>query len=267
MCPARFLVPRPPAALPLLLSGSLAARGASTLAARHQLVFPEEPLPVLPLTEPCALPRAIRVFFQRMNNECFPICDQALTASHLPTLLGWLETLPIGLYGLDSCHEPPESYPEPLALALSLALVEWQDPTEATWWLEEYGHLALPPELSISSLGGVLGEMALGAPLDGLAPLLEMVLQSTGSLFLDMCPGCWLERGGAHAPGWAADDLQALRADWAQAAPRWQLVEVLLDWVAADEPRGMVAIAEALRRAHWRSLFADEYNVRPGGGL
>lgn len=224
-------------------------REALDYARLYRLIFPDgrRRAELVSTQDRQRLRRRLRALLRYIGRYRFGLSWYVLDPQHNPDYLPPLDTIPIGFYGLYTHQQPPGAFEEPIALLLLLSYTQEEDPDTQRENLDtDYPLLDLPLVEDLSGLIPPLREMALPAPLDGLADMVAAIQHESGSLFLDICPCCWDE--DPETLPWDAETVAWLTEDYQRALPMVARIERLIAWVR-EEPIRLHDIAEALREA------------------
>lgn len=156
-------------------------------------------------------------------------------------VLHYFHHIPVFPIGIDSCNGDVVGFGSVMCwigalVGLSTDALDFPLPTEA------------PPGFEITDLAPVLAKEHAGHPLSGLADVVEVLLQDTGTFFFDACPSCW-HSFTEDVTTWTDENIAWLQEDALKAQALQARIDALEAWVAAD-PQRIDAVWQALLDAY-----------------
>lgn len=227
---------------------------AARLGELYEIIFPEHPEwldEIVAWKNEEAVAKAVERFLSHVA-ALFPIQDECWEMEM--EIIEWrLYSIPVIPQGFDIWHDGWDEVYEPAPYLLHML---WQrdeadDLENPNEFRQQYPEHLVPRGLEPQRLIDTLRSMALPEPFHALPDLIEMLIQGTGNVWLDIGEISLMEGGGY--PEWDPAEVAFLAEEWQAAEPIYDRVHALLDWhneTPASVERKVTAVHQILLEAY-----------------
>lgn len=218
-----------------LLSNKLPSIDYLLVAARlgelYEVIFPQHPEwldEIVAWRNEEAIAKAVEKFLSHVV-ALFPIHDECWEFEM--EIIEWrLYSIPVIPQGFDIWYDGWDDLYEPAPYLLHML---WQrdeadDPENPNEFRQKYPEHLVPRGLEPPRLIETLRGMTLPEPFQALPDLIEMLIQDTGNIWLDVGEISLMESGGY--PKWDPTEVALLAEAWQAAEPICDRVHTLLNW-------------------------------------
>ena len=227
---------------------------AARLGELYETIFPQHPEwldETVAWRNEEAIAKAVEQFLSHVA-ALFPINDECWEFEM--EIIEWrLYSIPVIPQGFDIWHHGWDELYEPAAYLLHML---WQrdeadDPENPNEFRQQYPEHLVPRGLEPQRLIDTLRGMTLPEPFQALPDLIEMLIQDTGNIWLDIGEISLMEGGGY--PEWDPAEVAFLAEAWQAAEPICDRVHTLLNWhndTPAAIERKVTAVHKILLEAY-----------------